>query len=215
MLNRTLNDTKCDFDIALTWCINAKNTLQNLDDFSPFQLTLGRNPKLPNLLTDKPPALSQPSGLASSILRDNLNALHSAQEAFIQSDRSECLCHALSHNVRTYADAVYLSCDRVYYKRVKDHKWEGPATVLGKDGQQVLIKHGRYYIRVHPCRLSPVETPSTTNPPPTTTVQEASQPAPPHNVEQPQPDSSSDDEATAIPPTPPLTPHYNIITEDL
>ena len=78
--------------------------------------------------------------------------------------------------------------------------------MLGKDGQQVLIKHGGYYIQVHPCRLSPVETPSTTNPPPTTTVQEASQPAPLHNVEQLQPDSSSDDEATAIPPTPPFTP---------
>ena len=86
MLSKTLSDTKCNFDIALAWCINAKNTLHNVHGFSPFQLTLGRNPKLPNLLTDKPPALSQPSGLASSILCDNLNALHSAREAFIQSD---------------------------------------------------------------------------------------------------------------------------------
>ena len=25
--------------------------------------------------------------------------------------------------------------------------------MLGKDGQQVLLKHGGYYVRVHPCKL--------------------------------------------------------------
>ena len=30
---------------------------------------------------------------------------------------------------------------------------EGPANVLGQDGQQVLVKHERHSIHVHPCRL--------------------------------------------------------------
>ena len=36
---------------------------------------------------------------------------------------------------------------------IDENKWRGPAKVLGKDGQQVLLKHGGYYVRVHACRL--------------------------------------------------------------
>ena len=35
-------------------------------------------------------------------------------------------------------------------------KWKGPASVVGKAGQQVLLKHGGHYIRVHPCPLTHV-----------------------------------------------------------
>ena len=41
----------------------------------------------------------------------------------------------------------------VNYHRNKSKKWHGPAKVLGKDGQQHLLKHGGVYIRVHPCRM--------------------------------------------------------------
>ena len=34
---------------------------------------------------------------------------------------------------------------------------KGPGNVLGQDGQQVLIKHGSYYVRVHPCRIKLVQ----------------------------------------------------------
>ncbi|MCP3851495.1 MAG: hypothetical protein GY694_14810, partial [Gammaproteobacteria bacterium] len=34
--------------------------------------------------------------------------------------------------------------------------WHGPATVLGKDAQNYLLKHGGVYVRVHPCRLQPI-----------------------------------------------------------
>ena len=32
-------------------------------------------------------------------------------------------------------------------------RWKGPGKVLGHDGQQVLIKHGGIYVRLHPCRV--------------------------------------------------------------
>ena len=54
MVEKVLADTKCHFDIALVWSLNAKNSLANVHGFSPFQLGLGRNPKLPNVLSDKP-----------------------------------------------------------------------------------------------------------------------------------------------------------------
>ena len=58
--------------------------------------------------------------------------------------------------MRSYSDAVYCHGDLVYYKRLDSPKWKGPASVLGKEGQQVLLKHGGRYIRVHPCRLTHV-----------------------------------------------------------
>ena len=75
-LNKVLEDTKCPFDIALQWCVNAKNSLHNVHGFSPYQLALGQNPRLPALLSDKPPALE--SNSSSEIIRQNLNALHCA-----------------------------------------------------------------------------------------------------------------------------------------
>ena len=39
----------------------------------------------------------------------------------------------------------------MYYKRQTDDYWKGPATVIGQENQQVLIKHGFKYQRMHPC----------------------------------------------------------------
>ena len=151
MLNKVLLDTNCDFELALAWCINAKNSLINVHGFSPYQLAIGTNPDLPTSHNDKLPALtSQPS---SKVVADNLQMIHKTREAFIASENSEKIRRALSHNVRTTADVHYLTGDSVYYKRASSQKWHGPGRVLGQDGQQVLVKHGSVYIRVHPCRL--------------------------------------------------------------
>ena len=152
MLDKILADTKCNFEIALQWAINAKNSLSNVHGFSPYQLVLGNNPKLPSVLSDKPPAFLSDQKV-SQILEDNLKSLHAAREAFIQAESSAKIRRALNSNTRTYSDEVYTSGDSVYYKRQQEAKWRGPAKVLGQDGQFVLLKHGGYYVRVHPCRL--------------------------------------------------------------
>ena len=41
----------------------------------------------------------------------------------------------------------------VYYKRQNYKGWKGPAVVLGQDGQNVLVRHGGAFYRVHPCHL--------------------------------------------------------------
>ena len=151
MLDKVLHDFNCTFEIALAWCINAKNSLTNIHGFSPYQLAIGSNPNLPSCHTDKLPALTnQPS---NKIISDNLCALHKAREAFIASENSEKIRRALSHNTRTFGDIKYFTGDSVYYKRASSRSWHGPCKVLGQDGQQVLLKHGSNYIRVHPCRL--------------------------------------------------------------
>ena len=59
----------------------------------------------------------------------------------------------MRHNVRTYADESFNNGDPVYCKRRKRSDWSGPATVLGQDGQFVLVRHGSSCFRVHPCQL--------------------------------------------------------------
>ena len=60
MLDRNITqrvEYKLDWEASLGWAISAKNSLQSVHGFSPFQLVFGRNPNLPNILEDKPPAL--------------------------------------------------------------------------------------------------------------------------------------------------------------
>ena len=151
MLDKVIADTHCNIEIAISWCVNAKNSLCNIHGFSPYQLVLGTNPKLPSFMVDQPPALTAKP--TSKILAKNLEALHKARESFIACENSERIRRALSHNIRTSGDIKYLTGDRVYFKRANNREWHGPASVIGQDGQQVLVKYGSSYSRVHPCRL--------------------------------------------------------------
>ena len=58
ILDKILEDQQLDLDTALSWCLNAKNSLANIHGFSPFQLVFGQNPRLPSIFNDKPPALT-------------------------------------------------------------------------------------------------------------------------------------------------------------
>ena len=152
MLDKVLEESKWSFEVALAWCTNAKNSLQNVHGFSPFQLALSQNPKLPSMINDKLPAYTPQS--SNKILMDNLNVIHKAREAFIMSENSERICRALNHNIRTSNDTKFLCGDVVYYKRANDRRWHGPGKVLGVDGWQVLVKHRSIYVCCHPCQVA-------------------------------------------------------------
>ena len=122
----------------------CKELLTNVAGFSPFQLVLGTNPRLPSYLTDEAPALTQES--SSKLMQDNLNALHAARAAFISCENDEQIRRALKSNVRGSGEVKYLTGDEVYYKRDDATQWHGPATVIGQIGQQVFVKHGSFYI---------------------------------------------------------------------
>ena len=151
-INKTVADTGCSLDMAVTWCVTAHNSLTNVHGFTPFQLVFGRNPVLPALQTDRPPALNEET--VSDLIRKNLNCIHAARQAHIKCESDEKIRRALRHQVRTSGEVRYVTGDRVYYKRMDTKSWKGPAVVLGQDGKQVLVKHQGVYIRVHPCRLT-------------------------------------------------------------
>ena len=141
-----------NLDIAVGWSISAKNSLKNVHGFSPNQLVFGFNPNLPNCENSKLPALEGKT--TSEVVAENLNTMNSARRAYIRSESSEKVKRALRHQVRTSGDEKFVTGDSVFYKRETSNKWFGPGSVIGQEGQQVLIKHGSTYVRVHPCRIT-------------------------------------------------------------
>ena len=87
MITKTRADTGCSLEMAVTWCVAAHNSLSNVHGFSPFQMVFGRNPTIPSLQTDKPPALDDE--ITSEIIRNNLNAMHAARQAHMKCDSDD------------------------------------------------------------------------------------------------------------------------------
>ena len=150
MVEKVLADTKCSLEVALAWAVSAKNSLQNHYGFSPNQLVFGRNPNYPSILYDELPALENKTSY--EIVRTNANARHSARSAFIQKESCEKLRRAMLHKVRPTGE-TFNNGDHVFYRRSNDKQWQGPATVIGQENKQILVKHGGVYYRCHECNL--------------------------------------------------------------
>ena len=151
-VRKIMEDSCCNVKTALAWAVSARNTLGNFSGFSPCQLVFGYNTILPNILKNSPPGLEEIDD--STIVKNNLNAMHSARQQFLKAESSEKLRRALRHNVRESEGQTVQMGDSVYYKRFDNAKWRGPGVVIGRDGKQVLVKHGGQLVRVHVCRLA-------------------------------------------------------------
>ena len=71
------------------------------------------------------------------------------QDFYHESD--EEFRQTLRHQVRTSSEVNYVTGEKVYKRRTDDY-WKGPATIIGQENEQVLIKDGSTYQRMHPCR---------------------------------------------------------------
>ena len=155
MVSKIIVDTGCDVEIALSWAVSARNSLLNNSGYSPNQLVFGVNPSIPNVFNSQPPALEEFT--MSDVVRKNLDAMHSARKEFLRYESDEKIKRALRYNIRSTLVEDLENGDEVYYKRNDSNEWHGPGIVIGRDGKQVLVRHGGIYVRVHTCRL--VKTP--------------------------------------------------------
>ena len=151
ILHKVLAENKTSFETALAWAVHAKNSLMNVNGFSPSQLVLGYNANMPSIMTDKPPALNELD--TKEYIAEHLQCIQRAREAFLETERSERIKRALRYNIRTSVHNKFFSGDLVYYKRLDNRKWKGPGKVIGTDSSNVLIKHGSNYVRVHASRV--------------------------------------------------------------
>ena len=142
---------KTPLSILLKWANMAKNTLAMWNGFSSNQIVFGKNPNLPNIMSDKLPALEGVT--ESKSLAMHLNALHAAREQFVMSETDEKIRRALRHNVRT-SEELFNKGDKVYYKKEGQERWLGPATVVCQDGKVIFARHGGQLVRLSPGRIT-------------------------------------------------------------
>ena len=90
--------------------------------FSPFQLGIGQNPSLSCAFTENNPALSMTQHI--KIIRDYLNIIHKAREAFIMNKNSEQIQTTLRHNIGTSNGNIFVTINSVT---------NGPLTENGED----------------------------------------------------------------------------------
>ena len=90
---------------------------------------------------------------SSDIFRQNVNALHDAKKNFIKAESIERINRTLWHNVRTYCEENYQNGDKVFHKRRAVKGWKGPAALLGKERNFVVIQLSSAFYRCHPCHL--------------------------------------------------------------
>ena len=145
------DDPKLDPTIALAWAVTAKNSFAMHGGFSSFQLVFGKEPKLPDIMTDKLPALSGTT--TSESLAAHINAMYAGRKAFSEAQCDEKIRRALRHKVRA-VERRYNAVEEVFSKQDGDKgEWRGPATVIGNKGSVHYLVHQGSVIRVAACRL--------------------------------------------------------------
>ena len=147
-LHKIRENSSISWETAISWAVNAKNSLLNVHGFSPYQIVFGRNPNLPSVIVNKPPALEGET--ISKVMGKHLTGLYEARKAFISAESSEKIRRALRKQIRPSGEK-FSNGDKVYFLR--NNKWSGPGWVIGQDNVVVLVRYGGSYVRVHVSRL--------------------------------------------------------------
>ena len=129
MMEKVITDAGCSLEVALVWCISAKNLLLNSYGYSPNQLVFGYNPNFPSVMRNKPPALE--GVITSKLIALHLNALHSARKRFIKSEADEKLRRALRHKTRLSTSKVFRVVIRYFIGEVIQATGKGQELLLG------------------------------------------------------------------------------------
>ena len=152
-VNKIMEETNCSVEIALAWACHAKNSLSNVNGFSPYQLVFGRNPSLmsvedpyitPNVLENE---------FASETVAKNIAAIYSARRQQMNLEADEKIRRALHSNTRECYSEELVNGDLIYYKRDDSSRWRGPASIIGCDRKIIFVRHGGYVVRCHRSRV--------------------------------------------------------------
>ena len=152
MTIKIMKEERCKLQVALMWAVHAKNSLLNIFGFSPYQLVFGFNPNIPGNSNNKLPALTTIP--PEEHVREHLNCLHKARQAYIEAENCNRIKRALAGRVYAGTYQQFCSGDEVYFKRLGMEGWQGPGTVIAQQGTSVIIKTGsKTLIKLHPCKI--------------------------------------------------------------
>jgi len=133
-----LEDKTLKVDEALAHAVSVKNAMQNHNGFTSIQHVTGTLPNLPSVLVNGLPAMEEAD---YEIVKHQLETMYCARRAFVKEESSERIKRRLKHPVRA-CEVLYNNSDKVYYKRVADSKWRGPAKIIGHLATKVIVVHG-------------------------------------------------------------------------
>ena len=151
MLEKIMDaDKNIRFEDALAKAVYAKNTMLNVQGFSPAQILAGKQPRLPGATNNNKPPEDE-SDISSKTVYDRLKSLQMAREAFIKVDNGNRLKRAMK--VAPSPLEYYPPGTEVFYKYGNDSKWHGPGKIVGQDNKVVLIRHGGHIISTSQTRV--------------------------------------------------------------
>ena len=136
---------------ALDHALFVKNIEPNNKGFSSFQIVYGTNPKIPGITNSTPPSLS--TDFTSKDVRNHLEKINKAREAFRTADNDERIKRALRSRIPSYTNEHFETEDKVYFKEKDKMQWSGPSTVIGQEGKIIFLKYGNKIRRVHMSRV--------------------------------------------------------------
>lgn len=139
---------------ALGPAVFAKNIRVGSIGYSPHQIVFGQNPRIPGAIDNELPAQSTKSELA--MIQDRLQRIFAARNALSQIDNAARL--KMAAKVTHSGKMVFVrQGEEVFYRMGLEEDWRGPGRVLGQDGKQIFIRHGRSFIVASPARVFPVK----------------------------------------------------------
>ena len=148
------DNPKVPLDTLLLWALVAKNSLLMVQGFSPYQLIFGKNPRLPNIITDPLPTWDD-EGISGALL-NHLTAMRKARQEFIKQESALKLKKALEAKVRTN-NTVYKHGDKVYFKRANYKKWFSGKVVF-QDGKLIMVSCGSFFYKCSANRVIKAQT---------------------------------------------------------
>ena len=143
-------DPQLSAKLALLWAVLAKNSLQNVSGFSPFQIVFGEAPSLPSVYAAGPPGLEEVT--MSKAMADHINAMFLGRQAYIECESDRVLKAALKQRVYQRGDDIKQG-DWIYFKnkpiKMGHSKWEGPVKVIGKDRKTLYVVRGGKFLSIN------------------------------------------------------------------
>lgn len=94
---------------------------------------MDKKPDFQSIVTDPLPVLEEKTW--SQMMTGNVNAIHAAWRAFLQTEASEKIQRALRLKITTSGDISHFTRDLAYVKRNNCNYWIGLGTVIGQGGQ--------------------------------------------------------------------------------
>ena len=97
-ITKIQEDTNCSIEIAAAWAVHAKNSLSNIDGFSPYQLLFGKNPTLNSLGDPYTSPTTLEDETPSETVARNITAIYSARRKQMELETNSKIKRAITRH---------------------------------------------------------------------------------------------------------------------